>query len=268
MLISSRTMPVPALCMPVISPLRWASFSMTMPWNSSGTSMVRSSMGSSRCPSRRAWVMTSGRDTHNSMPSRRISSMRMPRCSSPRPETFTPSGRPRSSTRRATFTRSSRSEPVLDLAEGHRLAVLAGERTIVDQEEHGDGRFLDLQRGEGRVGQSGGRQRVADHDVVGAVHPHDVAGVDLVDLLAFQAAGDPQVGGTGALAAGDRPVLLTSVQTVPLGGGADQLLPSPVDSLQDPAAADAPQVVAPGQGRDLHAEGGVDLRLGGRHLRR
>ena len=60
-------------------------------------------------PCRRAWVMTSGRDTHNSMPSRRISSMRMPRCSSPRPETFTPSGRPRSSTRRATFTRSSRS---------------------------------------------------------------------------------------------------------------------------------------------------------------
>ena len=53
--------------------------------------------------------MTSGRETHSSMPSRRISSMRIARCSSPRPDTFTPSARPRSSTRSATLTRNSRS---------------------------------------------------------------------------------------------------------------------------------------------------------------
>ncbi len=50
MLNSIRTIPVPASCMAVISPLRWASFSMTMPWYSSGTSMVSCSMGSSTWP--------------------------------------------------------------------------------------------------------------------------------------------------------------------------------------------------------------------------
>ena len=56
----------------------------------------------------RVSVMTSGFETQNSMPSRLISSIRIPNCSSPRPETFTPSGRPKSSMRSETLTCISR----------------------------------------------------------------------------------------------------------------------------------------------------------------
>ena len=52
--------------------------------------------------------MTRGRETWNSYPSRRIVSIRMPRCSSPRPETVWVSGLSVSSTRSATFRSSSR----------------------------------------------------------------------------------------------------------------------------------------------------------------
>ena len=50
----ARTPAAPCRCRrcacAVISPLRWASFSMTMPWYSSGTSMMSCSMGSSTWP--------------------------------------------------------------------------------------------------------------------------------------------------------------------------------------------------------------------------
>ena len=52
--------------------------------------------------------MTRGRDTWNSYPSRRIVSIRMPRWSSPRPETVWVSGLSVSSTRSATLRSSSR----------------------------------------------------------------------------------------------------------------------------------------------------------------
>ena len=54
-----------------------------------------------------------------------------------------------SSTRSETFVRSSRASRSLSLPERHHLPVLPGQGAGVDEEEHGDGRLLDLQRREG-----------------------------------------------------------------------------------------------------------------------
>ena len=51
--------------------------------------------------------MTSGRETWNSYPSRRIVSIRIPRCNSPLPLTLKTSGESVNSTRRLTFERNS-----------------------------------------------------------------------------------------------------------------------------------------------------------------
>ena len=104
----SRTIPCPGFRISIISLRRGPSFSITTPMYSSGTSIVSSSYGSSRSPSSPSLVMTRGRDTWNSYPSRRIVSIRMPRCSSPRPDTVWVSGLSVSSTRSATFRSSSR----------------------------------------------------------------------------------------------------------------------------------------------------------------
>ncbi len=79
---------------------------MTTPWNSSGTSITRSSTGSIFRPSV-SRVTISGRDTCSSKPSRRIISIRIDSCSSPRPTTFICSGNAVSSTRMETFPSSS-----------------------------------------------------------------------------------------------------------------------------------------------------------------
>ena len=76
---SRRTVLGPVGKTPTNSPLRRESFSMTTPWYSSGTSTMSCSMGSVKFPSASRFVMTSGRETQNSIPSRRISSMRMAR---------------------------------------------------------------------------------------------------------------------------------------------------------------------------------------------
>ena len=87
MMNSRRTLPLPWLIMSVISALRAPSASITVPMYSSGTSMISCSRGSSLLPVSSYRKMTSGLETASSYPSRRMVSMRMDRCSSPRPET-------------------------------------------------------------------------------------------------------------------------------------------------------------------------------------
>ena len=98
-------------------------------------------------------------------------------------------------------------EAVLDLAQGHGAAVLAGERAVVDQEEHADGGLLDLERRQGDGGRVELRrgQRVADGDLVGPREPDDVAGGDLLDLAVLEAMRDPEMGDAGRLVAHDLP---------------------------------------------------------------
>src|SRR6516164_2269012 len=71
----------------VISALRSESFCTTMPACASSTSMTTSSIGSRSSPSAARSSSTFGRDTDSSKPSRRMVSIRMPSCNSPRPAT-------------------------------------------------------------------------------------------------------------------------------------------------------------------------------------
>ena len=87
--------------------MRGPIFSMTVPTRLEGTSTTASSYGSISTPASLR-VITRGRDTWNSYPSRRMVSMRIERWSSPRPFTVNVSGWSVSSTRSATFRSSSR----------------------------------------------------------------------------------------------------------------------------------------------------------------
>ena len=80
---------------------------MTTPEYSCGTSMVSSSIGSVVRPCSSLCRMTFGRDTANSYPWRRICSIRMERCSSPRPLTRNVSVLSVSSTRMDTLVLTS-----------------------------------------------------------------------------------------------------------------------------------------------------------------
>jgi hypothetical protein len=104
---SSRTRPLPWFTILVITPRRVPVIAMTTPWKSSATSMTRSSTGSIFTPLI-SLVTISGRDTWTSYPSRRIISIRIESCSSPRPMTRICSGLSVSSTRRETLPSSSR----------------------------------------------------------------------------------------------------------------------------------------------------------------
>ena len=103
---SSRTRPLPWLTILVIVPRRVPACAMTTPWKSSATSMTRSSTGSITLPST-SLVTMSGRETCISNPSRRIISIRIESCSSPRPSTFICSGVSVGSTRIETLPSSS-----------------------------------------------------------------------------------------------------------------------------------------------------------------
>ena len=76
--------------MSVISPPALPNTSMAFPAYSLGTSTVASSIGSSLRPSASFLMMTRGRPTWNSKPSRRMVSMSTERCSTPRPATSMP----------------------------------------------------------------------------------------------------------------------------------------------------------------------------------
>src|SRR4029453_7961848 len=105
---SRRTQPVPWLTMSVIRPRRRARPWVTTPTNSSGTSRVTASYGSWTWPPT-VRVMTSGRDTSSSWPSRRICSISTASWSSPRPCTSKVSGDSVGTTRMATLPSTSRS---------------------------------------------------------------------------------------------------------------------------------------------------------------
>ena len=105
---SIRMRPLPWLTILVIVPRRMPTCAMTTPWNSSATSMTRSSTGSITWPLT-SRVTMSGRETCSSNPSRRIISIRIDSCSSPRPSTFICSGVSVGSTLIDTLPSSSRS---------------------------------------------------------------------------------------------------------------------------------------------------------------
>ncbi|MCY1429125.1 hypothetical protein D9M71_450290 [compost metagenome] len=120
---SRRTRPLPSGTMLVRSPLRRPISSITLPWDSSGRSMVTFSNGSCFTPSTRRMI-TSGRPTAISKPSRRMVSISTERCSSPRPETLNLSAESPSSTRSATLYSSSLSRRSLMLREVTNLPSL------------------------------------------------------------------------------------------------------------------------------------------------
>ena len=176
--------PVPVLCMPTSSPLRLRQLLDHHALELLGhvdDELLHRLQQLARASS--ACVMTSGRETHSSIPSRRISSMRMPRCSSPRPETFTPSGAAQVLHAQRDVDAQLALQPLLDLPQRHRPPSSPGERAGVDEEEHRDGRLLDLQRRQGGRSSSGAEKRVADVDLLRPGDPDDVAGRDLLHLL-------------------------------------------------------------------------------------
>ena len=93
---------------------------------------------------------TFGRDTESSKPSRRMVSIRMPSCSSPRPATSMESLSSNSRTRSATLPSASRSSRSRMIAAGDLVAFGAGERRIVDAEGHRQRRRIDRLRRERR----------------------------------------------------------------------------------------------------------------------
>mmetsp|Transcript_7122 Transcript_7122/g.12256 ORF Transcript_7122/g.12256 Transcript_7122/m.12256 type:complete len:276 (-) Transcript_7122:969-1796(-) len=103
-------------CKSVISPLRWAKSSTIFPTNSSGTSTEASSKGSHVLPSM-ILVMTLGGPISNSKPSRRMVSIRIPKCRVPRPLTTNASAVSPGSHRNARLRSSSRSKRSLRLRE-------------------------------------------------------------------------------------------------------------------------------------------------------
>ena len=155
-------------------------------------------------------------------------------------------------------------QPVLDLAQRRGAAVLAGERAVVDEEEHRDGGLFDLERRQGCAGRLhlGRRQRVAEADLVGAGEPGDVAGGDLVDLTVLEATPHPEVRHARRRRAGELPAGVRIADLEVPGRDALQLVADLEAAGEHAPAADAADVVAPGQRADLHEERRilVDLR--------
>ena len=185
--------------------------------------------------------MTSGRETWNSKPSRRICSIRMANCSSPRPLTLNTSEDPVASTRRLTLERVSRSQALFEVARGDVAPVPAGERRVVDEEVHRDRRLFDRDEGQRRrvcwVGD-----RLADVDVLHAGDGDDVARRGLGDLDALEA--------VEAVDLGDARVFQCAVAAHDLHRAAE------LDAAaRDAADAEAPEVLAVVDGGDQHLEG-------------
>ncbi len=105
---NSRRTVSPIGFMETISPFLGPILSMMAPWYSEGTSTTRYSIGSCLTPSTMR-MMTSGLETAISKPSRRMFSIRMERCSSPRPETWKVSALAVLATLSETLVLSSRS---------------------------------------------------------------------------------------------------------------------------------------------------------------
>ena len=115
---------------------RSASFFTTVPENSSSTSIVTSSTGSSGLPPPSAGRMTTrGRPTQSSKPSRRMVSIRMASCSSPRPATSNASvSAPDWVTCERHIALRLAHQPLADHPALHLVAFAAGQRAVIDAE--------------------------------------------------------------------------------------------------------------------------------------
>ncbi len=182
---SIRTRPEPWLIIFVIRPLRTPICWVTTPMYSSGQSITSCSIGSRSGPSSTRRVITSGLPTDISYPSRRIISIRIASCSSPRPETWKASGVSVGSTPDRDVGQRLLLQALLELARGDVLAVAAAERGVVDRQHHRDRRLVDLDvRQRPRVLALG--ERLADAHVLDAGDGHDVARARLGDLDPLQ----------------------------------------------------------------------------------
>src|SRR5512137_358897 len=132
--------------------------------------MLKASRGSLRTPSAPVWVMTSGFEMPISNPSRRIVSIRIASCSSPRPRTLKESAESVGSTRIETLVSSSSSSRSLMLRDVTQRRARRG-------------------RGDG----------LADLDAVEARERHDLAAVGLVGVDALEAVEDVELGDPGRL---------------------------------------------------------------------
>ena len=87
--------------------------------------------------------------TCSSYPSRRMVSMRMERCISPRPITRKESLVAESLDLEGHILEQLTLQPVADLAAGDKLALAPGEGAVVYRKGHLDGRVVDLEEGQG-----------------------------------------------------------------------------------------------------------------------
>src|SRR6266581_4262867 len=151
-----------------------------MPINLSGTSVTSRSSGSSFLPFS-ARTTISGLPTINSKPSRRIVSIRMASCSSPRPSTRNDSGVSVSSTRIETLVISS---------------FAPAEGASIDGENHCQRRFVDVQwlqrRGVFERGHA-----LTDLDAFHSGNRHDVTGHRGFRFIALQPAEREEFGDSG-----------------------------------------------------------------------
>ena len=155
-------MPAPDGPMSFSSALRADSFSMTMPVNSSSTSITTSSIGSSRSPvSGSVWKTTRGRLMETSKPSRRMLSISTPSCSSPRPATSIGVLVGGLGDLDGDVGLGLAQQAVADHPALHLVAFAAGQRAVVDRDGHGDGRRVDRLGGQG-VGDLHGAEGVGD----------------------------------------------------------------------------------------------------------
>jgi hypothetical protein len=186
---SMRIRPLPSSTMSVSSPLRRPICSITEPWCCSSTSKITLSNGSCFSPSI-SFMITSGRDTPSSKPSRRMVSISTDRCSSPRPDTLKRSGvGPRLHAQgdvvdQFFFQRS------LMLREVTYLPSLAGERRVVDLEGHAHRRLVHGQRRQ-RFHVLRIAQGVGNFQAFHAGDADDVAGLGFRHFHAVQGHGSP-----------------------------------------------------------------------------
>ncbi len=143
-------------------------------------------------------------------------------------------------------------QPFAQLPAGDVNSILAGERRIVDAEDHLQRRLvhLDRRQGDGLVEVGDG---VADVHVLQADHGADVAGADLVRLDAPEAIEDVELGDGVVDAPAVRLEMGDALALLDLAG-------------EHPADGDAANVIAVVQRDDQHLQGGVQIDVRRRHV--
>ena len=164
---------------------------MTTPMYSSGISTVSISTGSMSLPST-VRVTISGLPTASSNPSRRIISMRMASCNSPRPMTVKVSGA-FCSTRMETLVSSSLSRRSARLREVTYWPSRPQNGEVLTDELHGDGGLVDEDVGQ-RIGSLVAGDGLADGDAGDAGYGDDIAQFGFRDVGALQAAEAEELG--------------------------------------------------------------------------